>query len=76
MMIVGSDVFTRTDGHDLYKLALRLAKKFINKAKFWNGFNILHKEVGNIGALELGIKLYDNKRSTKTPKVVYLIGCD
>ena len=76
MMIIGSSVFTRSDGEDLYKLCLRLAKKFINKDKFWNGFNFLHKDVGNIGALELGVKLYDKKRTQKSPKVVYLLGCD
>jgi NADH dehydrogenase (ubiquinone) Fe-S protein 1 len=76
MMIIGSSVFTRSDGGDLYKLALRLAKRFIVKEKFWNGFNILHKEVGNIGALELGVRLYDKNRNNKSPKVVYILGCD
>jgi NADH dehydrogenase (ubiquinone) Fe-S protein 1 len=76
MMIVGSSVFERTDGEDMYKLCLRLAKKFINNEKKWNGFNILHKDVANIGALELGIKLYDKNRNNKTPKLVYLLNCD
>jgi NADH dehydrogenase (ubiquinone) Fe-S protein 1 len=74
MMIVGSSVFTRVDGFDLYKLCLRLAKKFYLKDKFWNGFNVLHKEVGNIGALDLGIQLNNTKKSK--PKVVFLLGCD
>lgn len=76
MMIIGSSVFERSDGEELYKLCLRLSKKFINKEKMWNGFNILHKDVGNIGALELGIKLYDKNRNKKNPKLVYLLGCD
>jgi NADH dehydrogenase (ubiquinone) Fe-S protein 1 len=75
-MIVGSSVFERSDGEDLYKLCLRLAKKFIINQKSWNGFNILHKDVGNIGALELGIKLYDKNRADKSPKLVYLLNCD
>lgn len=75
-MIVGSSVFERSDGEDLYKLCLRLAKRFIIKEKFWNGFNVLHKEVGNIGALELGIKMYDKNRNNKYPKLVYLLNCD
>lgn len=74
MVIIGSSVFTRSDGFDLYKLCLRLAKKFILTNKFWNGFNILHKEVGNIGALELGVQL--NRTNKKKHKVVYLLGCD
>jgi NADH dehydrogenase (ubiquinone) Fe-S protein 1 len=76
MMIVGSSVFERTDGEELYKLCLRLAKRFILKDRHWNGFNVLHRDVGNIGALELGIKLFDKKRATKSPKLVYLLGCD
>ena len=65
MIIIGSDVFTRSDGEDLYKLCLRLAKRFVVKDKFWNGFNVLHKDVGNIGALELGVRLYDTNRNQK-----------
>jgi NADH dehydrogenase (ubiquinone) Fe-S protein 1 len=76
MMIVGSSVFERRDGEEFYKLSLRLAKRFISKEKKWNGFNILHKDVGNIGALELGIKLYDKNRKNKSPKLVYLLNCD
>jgi len=75
-MIVGSSVFERTDGEEMYKLCLRLAKRFILKDKHWNGFNILHRDVGNVGALELGIRLYDKKRITKSPKLVYLLACD
>jgi NADH dehydrogenase (ubiquinone) Fe-S protein 1 len=76
MMIVGSSVFERTDGEELYKLCLRLAKRFIIKDKNWNGFNLLHRDVGNVGALELGIKLYDKNRENKSPKLVYLLQSD
>jgi NADH dehydrogenase (ubiquinone) Fe-S protein 1 len=76
MVIFGSTVFQRTDGLDLYKLALRLSEQFINFEKKWNGFNILHKEIGNIGALELGIKLYNENRNPKNAKIVYLLNCD
>lgn len=76
MVIVGSSVFQRTDGEEMYKLCLRLAKRFINKDKKWNGFNILHKDIGNVGALDIGVKLYDKNRNKKTPKLVYLLNCD
>lgn len=76
MIIFGSSVFQRTDGLDLYKLATRISDLFINKEKKWNGFNILHKEVGNIGALEIGIKLYDEARKNRNTKLVYLLNCD
>lgn len=76
MVIFGSSMFERSDGEDLYKLALRFGNHFIFPEKNWNGYNILHQEVGNIGALELGIKLYDKDRKNKSPKVVYLLNCD
>lgn len=77
MIIVGSEVFRRNDGADLYKLIHNFASShFINKEKKWNGFNVLHRDVGNIGALELGIKLHDSRRKEKTPKIVYLVNCD
>jgi NADH dehydrogenase (ubiquinone) Fe-S protein 1 len=76
MIIFGSSVFQRTDGEDMYKLALRISELFIKKESKWNGFNILHKEVGNIGALELGIKLYNQNRNLSNPKLVYLLNCD
>jgi NADH dehydrogenase (ubiquinone) Fe-S protein 1 len=76
MMIVGSSVFERNDGEDLYKLCLRLSSRFINKEKKWNGFNILHKDVANIGALDIGVKLYNKNRTNKSPKLVYLLNCD
>jgi NADH dehydrogenase/NADH:ubiquinone oxidoreductase subunit G len=73
MMIVGSSVLERTDGEEFYKLCLRLAKRFISNEKKWNGFNILHKDVGNIGTLELGIRLYDKNKKNKSPKLLYLL---
>ena len=75
MIIFGSNVFQRTDGLDLYKLALRMSEQFINKEQKWNGFNILHKDIGNIGALELGVKLYNENRNSNA-KLVHLLNCD
>lgn len=77
MLIVGSDVFERNDGEDLYKLLVKFGSDHFTKpSEYWNGFNILHKNVGNIGALELGIKLFDKERNQKSPKVLYLLNCD
>jgi NADH dehydrogenase (ubiquinone) Fe-S protein 1 len=39
----------------------------------WNGFNVLHRDVGRINALEVGIT---PKRSTTPPKVVVMLGSD
>jgi hypothetical protein len=49
MMIIGSSIFERTDGEDIYKLLTQLSKlgKFINQNQKWNGFNVLHKVITN-----------------------------
>ena len=39
----------------------------------WNGFNVLHRDVGRINALEVGITA---RRPTHAPKVVVLLGSD
>jgi NADH dehydrogenase (ubiquinone) Fe-S protein 1 len=77
MLIAGSSLFERRDGEDLHNLLVQLSSnaKFINSKENWNGFNILHKEVGNIGALELGLKLSQANKN-KNPKLVYLLECD
>ena len=78
MMLIGSDMFNREEGEEIYKLLLSLSYNgnFINPNKHWNGFNILHRELGNIGALELGVPLYNKNKSKITPKLVYLLNCD
>lgn len=78
MIIAGSSIFERKDGSDIYSLLVQLSNhaKFINIKEKWNGFNILHKEVGNIGALEVGVKLKNPNVGRKSPKLIYLLGCD
>merc|ERR1719230_305677 len=49
--------------------------KLLSKEDNWNGFNVLHSDVGRINALELGIT---SKKPSDLPpsKVVYLLGAD
>ncbi len=75
MILVGSSMFKDKEGYEMYKSVLRLAKTggFISEDKKWNGLNILHKDIGAINALELGIEPYmENKKG----KVVILLGYD
>ena len=74
MIIFGSSVFQRTDGLDLYKLANKVSSLFINKEKKWNGFNILHRDVGRVAALEVGLNSINI--SQKKPKFVFILGAD
>ena len=47
----------------------------VNAEDQWNGFNILHNDVGRVNALELGIT---SKNIDEVPKakVVFLLGAD
>lgn len=78
MILIGSSVVEGNLNKDLYTLLIKLASQcgFINYDRKWNGFNILHKEVGNIGAFELGYKFNSTKNGNFKPKVVYLLNCD
>jgi NADH dehydrogenase (ubiquinone) Fe-S protein 1 len=76
MIIVGSHALQREDGEGILKLLLDICDKYkvINPESNWNGFNVLNKNVGSIGALELGISSkYDAKAK---PKLVFLLGSD
>jgi NADH dehydrogenase (ubiquinone) Fe-S protein 1 len=73
MIIVGSSALERADGDAV----LDNLKTIVNKTGIikdtWNGFNVLHRDVGRINALEVGIT---PKRSNVPPKVVVLLGSD
>jgi len=75
LMIVGHDVLTRVDSQGILGACKKIANnyKFINTENGWNGFNILHRNQGQINALELGL---DFKPASSSPKVIFLLGCD
>ena len=76
MLILDSSVLQREDGQAILALVQELAAKyrFVNPEANWNGFNVFHSSVGNIGALELGITSRFSEKSR--PKIVYLLGSD
>lgn len=75
LLIVGHDVLTRVDSEGILGACKKIANnyKFINTENGWNGFNILHRNQGQINALELGL---DFKTAASPPKVIFLLGCD
>jgi NADH dehydrogenase (ubiquinone) Fe-S protein 1 len=77
MLVVGSDMASRTDGEALIDLVHQICEKYgvVNKEKNWNGFNVLHKDASRVGALELGISS-NRPVSNKSPKLVYLLAAD
>lgn len=76
MLLLDSSVIKREDGEAILALVheLGLKYRFINQEANWNGINIFHSSVGNIGALELGITSKFAPESK--PKFVYLLGSD
>ncbi|CAG9326862.1 unnamed protein product [Blepharisma stoltei] len=76
MIIVSSLLLQRNDGEAINALIYELAQKFkmIQPENNWNGYNVLHFNVGPISTLEVGITT-DIETKVK-PKFVYLLGAD
>jgi len=77
MVLVSSITLERSDAPALmnYVNLLQKNSNLINKNSHWNGFNVLHNDVGRINALELGITS-KSPSEVPTPKVIYLLGAD
>lgn len=82
MLILGSSLFERDDAQDIVNLAKALANKYGFVKEGWNGFNLLHKNASQVGALDLGIgqdtssKEILEKAQAGKIKFVYLLGAD
>lgn len=75
LMIIGYDTLTRVDTQAILETTKSIANtyKFINAENGWNGYNVLHRNQGQINALELGV---DFTPIRTPPKVIFLLGCD
>jgi NADH dehydrogenase (ubiquinone) Fe-S protein 1 len=47
----------------------------LNASVGWNGFNVLHKEISRVGALDIGISP-SPPENLKKSKFVYILGAD
>ncbi len=54
MMIIGSGVFAREDGHAIHAMLHDAAEKLGIITDSWNGFNILHSAASRVGGLDVG----------------------
>jgi NADH-quinone oxidoreductase subunit G len=54
LVIVGSDVFARSDGAAVASLAAKAAIDLGAVKDGWNGFSVLHAAASRVGALDLG----------------------
>ena len=77
MVLVSSLALERSDAPALMNYINQLQKEtnLISEEDQWNGFNVLHSNVGKINALELGITS-KNPADLPPAKVVYLLGAD
>lgn len=75
MILVGANVLEREDGAALRDTLQKIALEsgVVSEANHWNGFNVLHKEMGRINALELGISPV---ATLNKPKLVFILGAD
>lgn len=77
MVLVSAMTLERSDAPAVmnYINKLQTSTNLLSKEDHWNGFNVLHSEVGRINALEIGVT---TKRTQDLPpaKVVYLLGSD
>lgn len=76
-MLVGAHQLQREDGSAVLNTLKKISSStpILNKELGWNGFNVLHKDISRVGALDLGIS--PNKaKNVKDAKFVVLLGAD
>jgi len=85
MLIIGMQPLSRKDGDAILALSKKIADKYGCVQETFNGFNVLHRAAGRVGALDLGFVPGKSGKSTrdilkaaKSGKmdVVYLLGAD
>ena len=85
MLILGSGALARPDGLAIQALARKLADSLGIVREGWNGFNVLHRAAGRVGALDLGFApgaggrdlagILDGAAKGEI-EIVYLLGAD
>jgi NADH-quinone oxidoreductase subunit G len=85
IIILSADAICGENGHVINALVLNIIKKYNFIHDDWNGFNLLHKAAGRVGALELGFVPKDkeinlqkilNKAENGKIKTLILYNCD
>lgn len=85
MVIVGMDALTGGEGEKVYAAARFIAEKYNMRRESWDGFNILHRAAGRVGALEVGFTPRGEGQDTPgilkmaragKLKFLYLLGVD
>lgn len=77
MILTSSLTMERSDAKGILSNIKKLQQgsNILNIQEKWNGFNILHSDVGRISALELGITS-KKPSEVEQAKVIFLLGAD
>lgn len=85
IIILGMSALQRKDGEAISVISREIADKYGMISKDWNGFNVLHRAGGRVGALDLGfvpakggkdVEAILDSANKGSIKVVYLLGAD
>ncbi|XP_055389639.1 NADH-ubiquinone oxidoreductase 75 kDa subunit, mitochondrial [Condylostylus longicornis] len=73
-IIVGADILERPDGNGIQNTLQKYAATL--QKPNWNPYNVLQRNAGQTGALDIGYKAGVDDIIAKKPKVVFLLGAD
>ena len=85
MIVIGMDVLSRLDGSAIVNICRAIAEKYDLISEDFNGFNILQRHAGQVGALDVGFVSKNNKITSEKIindakkgkiKMLYLLGAD
>jgi NADH-quinone oxidoreductase subunit G len=85
ILILGVDALSSGEGEDIYKAARFIAEKYNMVRADWNGFNVLHRAAGRVGALDVGFLPGEGGQNvsgilrmarSRQLKLLYLMGVD
>lgn len=85
MMILGMDALSNSEGEAIYNTSRFIAQHYHFMREEWNGFNVLHRAAGRVGALEVGFVPREGGHGVagilrmakaRQLKLLYLMGVD
>ncbi|TYC58588.1 NADH-quinone oxidoreductase subunit G [Rhodobacterales bacterium] len=82
MFIIGQGALNRADGAEVFAVLAAAAKSLGVIADDWNGFNVLHTEAAQVGALDIGFVPGEGGKDTAAMlepgalDVLFLLGVD
>uniref|UniRef100_A0A915KTC0 NADH-ubiquinone oxidoreductase 75 kDa subunit, mitochondrial n=1 Tax=Romanomermis culicivorax TaxID=13658 RepID=A0A915KTC0_ROMCU len=78
MILLGADIFKRSDSDAIYSNARKLAKKLRSSSNNRKVLNILHNSAGQVAAMDLGYRSAEKflKPRLRDVRLLFLLGAD